>query len=466
MELDVNKIKADLAEQERQRAAEQERLIAESKKANLDRLAKAEVEERSKRITYLQKAKAGLRRQIFELTASGKVLDEKKLREAVEGYNASDNLQSKLSKESSDIKKKKKGIPEGFDVAGARMGEEASMAALTPELASATGEMSIEEIYNLVKTKYANIDSIFLYNDELGNLLREAVGNIDDPNDDMAPTEFTRRLGLTDWAKTGAEEWRTRSAEKREYKDLLGKFENQLALAATDTDKAKIQEKIDTLKSKSTYARGVASSKAAILKIASGLIGTPSPEVLDALATEIYDSAIEDDPNLIRDKVLARFKYTPDAVLGGSAGANLTALKQAAAANGFDLQEVYGDKLNDWITRMAQGESVETFKSLIRDRAAIGLPDKVANLLRQGLDLEDIYSPYRNIMASVLELEPDSIKLTDPALTNAFGADRELPLYEFKRSLRKDARWQYTDNAREEVSTAALGILRDFGFQG
>ena len=514
MELDVNKIKADLAEQERQRAAEQENLIAESKKANLDRLAKAEVEERSKRITYLQKAKAGLRRQIFELTASGKVLDEKKLREAVEGYNASDNLQSKLSKESSDIIAGKYRVSNGKIVfpdvtkegptgtqsmgAGAAVQDVVTLPVKTktktktvaeeeletplkkkkkkkvvteeeletPELASATGEMSIEEIYNLVKTKYANIDSIFLYNDELGNLLREAVGNIDDPEDDMDSTEFTRRLGLTDWAKTGAEEWRTRSAEKREYKDLLGKFENQLALAATDTDKAKIQEKIDTLKSKSTYARGVASSKAAILKIASGLIGTPSPEILEALATEIYDSAIEDDPNLIRDKVLARFKYTPDAVLGGSAGANLTALKQAAAANGFDLQEVYGDKLNDWITRMAQGESVETFKSLIRDRAAIGLPDKVANLLRQGLDLEDIYSPYRNIMASVLELEPDSIKLTDPALTNAFGADRELPLYEFKRSLRKDARWQYTDNAREEVSSAALGILRDFGFQG
>jgi hypothetical protein len=514
MELDVNKIKADLAEQERQRAAEQERLIAESKKANLDRLAKAEVEERSKRITYLQKAKAGLRRQIFELTASGKVLDEKKLREAVEGYNASDNLQSKLSKESSDIIAGKYRVsngkivfpdatkegPTGTQAMGAgaavqdvvtlpvktktktkTVAEEELETPLkkkkkkkvvteeeleTPELASATGEMPIEEIYNLVKTKYANIDSIFLYNDELGALLREAVGNIDDPEDDMEVEEFTSRLGQTDWAKTGAEEWRTRSAEKREYKDLLGKFENQLALAATDTDKAKIQEKIDTLKSKSTYARGVASSKAAILKIASGLIGTPSPEVLDALATEIYDSSIEDDSNLIRDKVLARFKYTPDAVLGGSAGANLTALKQAAAANGFDLQEVYGDKLNDWITRMAQGESVETFKSLIRDRAAIGLPDKVANLLRQGLDLEDIYSPYRNIMASVLELEPDSIKLTDPALTNAFGADRELPLYEFKRSLRKDARWQYTDNAREEVSSAALGILRDFGFQG
>jgi hypothetical protein len=523
--LDVNKIKADLAEQERQRAAEQERLVTNAKKANLDKLAKAELDARSKRITDLEKAKAGLKRQIYDLTAEGKISDENKLRQAIEGYNSSTDLQDKLRKESSDIvakkyvvsngkivfpeatkegptgtqpmgagasvqdtvtlpktktktktvtgeevvtppKKKTKGIPENFDVAGFRMGEEASMETLTPELASATGELPIQEIYELVKSKYSNIDSIFLYNDELSALLREAVGDIDNPADDMDSTEFTRRLGLTDWAKTGAEEWRNRSAEKREYNELLSKFQNQLALATTDADKAKIQEKINTLKTNSTYAKGIASSKSYILKIASGLIGTPSPEVLDALATEIYDSSIEDDPNLIRDKILARFNYTPDAVLGGSAGTNLTALKQVAAANGFDLQEVYGSKINDWVTRMAQGESVETFKSLIRDRAAVGLPDKVGNLLRQGLDLEDVYDPYRQIMASVLEIDKSSIKLTDPTLTNAFGADRELPLYEFKRSLRKDPRWQYTDSAREDVSTAALGILRDFGFQG
>jgi len=526
--LDVNKIKADLAEQERQRAAEQERLITNAKKANLDKLAKAELDARSKRITDLEKAKAGLKRQIFDLTAEGKISDENKLRKAIEGYNSSTDLQDKLLKESSDIvakkyrvsngkivflneltkegptgtqimgagasvqdtvtlpktktktktvtgevvetppKKKTKGeLPTGFDPAAFRKAEEASMAKVTPDIISkASGELSIQEIYELVKSKYSNIDSIFLYNDELSALLREAVGDIDNPADDMPPTEFTRRLGLTDWAKTGAEEWRNRSAEKREYNDLLSKFQNQLALATTDADKAKIQEKINTLKTNSTYAKGIASSKSYILKIASGLIGTPSPEVLDALATEIYDSSIEDDPNLIRDKILARFNYTPDAVLGGSAGTNLTALKQVAAANGFDLQEVYGSKINDWVTRMAQGESVETFKSLIRDRAAVGLPDKVGNLLRQGLDLEDVYDPYRQIMASVLEIDKDSIKLTDPTLTNAFGADRELPLYEFKKSLRKDPRWQYTDSAREDVSTAALGILRDFGFQG
>jgi hypothetical protein len=103
MALTVDKIKADLAEQERQRAADQELLIAESRKADLNRLAKAEVEKRSRRISDLERAKTGLKKQIFELTAGGKILDEKKLREAVEGYNASDNLQSKLGKESSDI---------------------------------------------------------------------------------------------------------------------------------------------------------------------------------------------------------------------------------------------------------------------------------------------------------------------------------------------------------------------------
>jgi len=39
-------------------------------------------------------------------------------------------------------------------------------------------------------------------------------------------------------------------------------------------------------------------------------------------------------------------------------------------------------------------------------------------------------------------------------------------VYDFKRAIRKDTRWQYTDNAREEVSNIALNVLRDFGFQG
>jgi hypothetical protein len=41
-----------------------------------------------------------------------------------------------------------------------------------------------------------------------------------------------------------------------------------------------------------------------------------------------------------------------------------------------------------------------------------------------------------------------------------------MTLFDFQKQLRKDARWQYTDQAREEVSSAALRVLQDFGFMG
>ena len=84
----------------------------------------------------------------------------------------------------------------------------------------------------------------------------------------------------------------------------------------------------------------------------------------------------------------------------------------------------------------------------------------------EGLDLANIYAPYRNTMAALLEVTPDSISLDDPLLRTAYGPDKETSIYDFKRAVRKDPRWQYTDNARQEVSNAALSVLRDFGFQG
>ena len=48
----------------------------------------------------------------------------------------------------------------------------------------------------------------------------------------------------------------------------------------------------------------------------------------------------------------------------------------------------------------------------------------------------------------------------------AIGPDKEMSLYDFQRTLRKDNRWQYTDKAREEVSSITQNVLRDFGFQG
>ena len=94
------------------------------------------------------------------------------------------------------------------------------------------------------------------------------------------------------------------------------------------------------------------------------------------------------------------------------------------------------------------------------------MPEKIGKLIDQGIDLATIYAPYKNVMASTLELNPQSITLDDPTLRAAISAEKEVPIYDFERALRKDTRWQYTNNAKEEVANATKKILQDFGFMG
>jgi hypothetical protein len=329
-----------------------------------------------------------------------------------------------------------------------------------------TGNEDINAIYALARSKYENVDSIFLYDPELKQILIDAVGDPATAKDDMEEDEFLRRLNASDWAIRNASTYRARDAQRREYNETLDKYNKQLEMADTQDKKDAILSKIGQLKTTSAYARGLESAKAFIELTASGLTGTMSPERLDAFVKRMYDSANDKDPNIIKRELSALISYKPGMQLGGTVGAELTDLRATARANGFNLDTQFGSSINDWLQRFAKGESIETFKNTIRGAAKLGLPDKVANLLDQGLDLKDIYAPYRNVMASVLEVAPDSIGLDDKTLRMAIGPEKEMSIYDFQRQLRKDARWQYTNNAREEASTAVLGVLRDFGFQG
>lgn len=155
-----------------------------------------------------------------------------------------------------------------------------------------------------------------------------------------------------------------------------------------------------------------------------------------------------------------------EGVVQNQPGAVLDKLRNVARLNGFNLERDFGGQIDGWVQRALKGEDVENFARLIRERAKLGLPDKVKSLIDEGFNLTDIYSPYIDTMSRVLEVNPSSIALNDPTLLQAYAGDKEMSLFDFKRALRKDARWQYTDNAREEVSNSALQVLRDFGFQG
>ena len=138
-------------------------------------------------------------------------------------------------------------------------------------------------------------------------------------------------------------------------------------------------------------------------------------------------------------------------------------LIKTALANGVTLD---ADQLTNFEARIKAGEEVNAIKNTIRETAALGMPDQVKKLAASGVDLSTVYSPYKSILAQTLEINPNSITLDDPTLRMAIGPDKEMSLYEYQRALRKDNRWQYTDQARTEASDVAKTVLKDFGFMG
>jgi hypothetical protein len=311
--------------------------------------------------------------------------------------------------------------------------------------------LTIDEIIDAVANEYGSIDTIFKTDPGLQTLLRKAIGKDGVPNtdDDLTVNQFTNELENTSWFKTNASAVRQRGFYKRQFDDLVKQGGN-----------------LEDLYKTTEYGRGLKFTQQVIADEIKKVGATLTPEEIDLISRDIYDLGYENQKAIVSQRIRAKIAYKPGGIVGGEAGADLADLRKTAKANGLDLDKNFGSSIQGWLQNLAQGESIETFKQIIRSTAKLGLPEKVSALIDQGVDLDTIYSPYKRLMASVLEINPESITLDDQVLRSAIGPDKEMSLYDYQKMLRKDNRWQYTNQAKEEVSDTALRVLRDFGFQG
>lgn len=123
-------------------------------------------------------------------------------------------------------------------------------------------------------------------------------------------------------------------------------------------------------------------------------------------------------------------------------------------------------QLKAYSDRVKNGEDIKSIESEIRNVASRGLPDDIKKLMAAGTDLETIYSPYKRAMAASLGVNAETITLDDPTLRMAIGPDKEMSLYEYKKAIRQDKRWQYSQEANDEVTNMINQVKRDFGFMG
>jgi len=157
------------------------------------------------------------------------------------------------------------------------------------------------------------------------------------------------------------------------------------------------------------------------------------------------------------------------AIPEGPSGKYFVAIKNFAADNGLRLSDSAATSYANSIVAGTIDEN--TAFNALRESAAEAFP-ALADKIKAGINLNTLADPYIQSMSSILEIPDTGIDLFDPKVRNALaytlpdGKVGTKSIYEFEKELRKDPRWQYTNNARNDAASVATTVLKDFGFMG
>lgn len=194
----------------------------------------------------------------------------------------------------------------------------------------------------------------------------------------------------------------------------------------------------------------------------------------ELVSTE-YLTANAEDPKLwienkVKQDVLAgKQDVNTLAIPEGPSGKYFVALKNFASDNGIRLSDSAATSYANGIAAGTIDEN--TAFNALRESAAEAFP-ALADKIKAGINLKTLADPYIQSMSSILEIPDTGIDLFDPKVRGALaytlpdGKVGTKSIYEFEKELRKDPRWQYTNNARSDAASVASTVLKDFGFMG
>jgi hypothetical protein len=353
-----------------------------------------------------------------------------------------------------------KAVPSNFDVGTFRMADEASMAAaegITPGAVVRTYDdalLKAQKDFNLPDIIFSNVKSLGDLLDRYVNPKKYGKNGISDIN------QFIQLVQNDPWYRQNSAEIKARYLQKFNYEDLV---KSGQAKGTTDYEQ-KIAQITNTLITKARQLGSALDEGQAKLMAEDLYIFNQEND--DAVVTRRLVSGIRPIAGMIGGRITEDFS--------GLALQNYQGLQKLAKQNGLKLENILPPGVDgkpataeETLKRLALGEIDPTrLAQDVRKLAAVGQPQFVRDLLGQGINLDEIYSPYRRTMARVLELNEGQIDLMDPTLRMGINEKGDVNLYDYEKALRQDSRWQYTGDARQKVSDSALTVLRNFGFQG
>jgi hypothetical protein len=152
----------------------------------------------------------------------------------------------------------------------------------------------------------------------------------------------------------------------------------------------------------------------------------------------------------------------------GESAQAIDALRQYATAYGVE----YNPSWYQNAAKMVLGgqATLDQFQNEIKNIAKSKYIN-YAELIDQGMSPADIASPYMQVMANTLELDPTLVNLSNPIIEEALtrigedGKPRPMGLQEFKVKLKSDPSLGYskTQQGQREYIGTGLKVLQDFG---
>ena len=136
--------------------------------------------------------------------------------------------------------------------------------------------------------------------------------------------------------------------------------------------------------------------------------------------------------------------------------------------NGLALPEENVKSLSEKIRNGGEAEFGKITDRLTKQYLIPTYP-AYAEALKRGETMADLSAPYKSLFSQVLEVAPESVDLMDPVMQKAMQGigegerQQSMPLWEFKEMLKQDKRWQYTDNAWDEVGGRMSGLMEKWG---
>lgn len=151
---------------------------------------------------------------------------------------------------------------------------------------------------------------------------------------------------------------------------------------------------------------------------------------------------------------------------GGTILGQMQDLRTLARSYGLSYTDA---KYNQWGADLFANRITDSeVEELIKTESASKYP-AYADQIMNGVTVDALASAYKASMASILEIDADSIGYNDLTLNKALqyigpdGKPTSKPLWQFETELRSDPRWQFTNNARESIDSLQYKVMKDWG---